>query len=57
MKLVRLTEMCVNKNPDKVQADKHLSDTFKIQNVLKQGDSLQPLLLSIALETLVGWSK
>jgi len=34
MKLVRLTEMCVNKNRNKVQADKHLSDTFKFQNVL-----------------------
>jgi hypothetical protein len=30
--------------------DKHLSDTFPIQNGLKLGDALSPLLLNFALE-------
>jgi hypothetical protein len=29
---------------------KHLFDTFPIQNCLKQGDALSPLLLNFALE-------
>jgi hypothetical protein len=28
----------------------HLSDTFPIRNVLKQGDALSPLLFNFALE-------
>jgi hypothetical protein len=34
----------------KVSIGKHLSDSFPIQNSLKQGDSLLPLLFSFALE-------
>jgi hypothetical protein len=34
----------------KVRIGKHLSDSFPIQNGLKQGDSLSPLLFSFALE-------
>jgi hypothetical protein len=34
----------------KVRIGKHLSDSFPIQNVLNQGDSLSPLLFSFALE-------
>jgi hypothetical protein len=34
----------------KVRIGKHLSDNFPIQNGLKQGDALSPLLFSFALE-------
>jgi hypothetical protein len=36
MKLVRLIKMCLNKTCSKVRIGKHLSDSFPIQNVLKQ---------------------
>jgi hypothetical protein len=50
MKLVRLIEMCLNKTCSKVHIGKHLSDSFPIQNGLKQGDALSPLVFNIALE-------
>jgi hypothetical protein len=34
----------------KVRLGKHLSDNFHIQNGLKQGDALSPLLFNFALE-------
>jgi hypothetical protein len=34
----------------KVRIGKHLSETFPIQNGLKQGDALSPLLFNFALE-------
>jgi hypothetical protein len=34
----------------KVRIGEHLSDTFPIQNGLKQGDALSPLLFNFALE-------
>jgi hypothetical protein len=34
----------------KVHMGKHLSDIFPIQNALKQGDALSPLLFNFALE-------
>jgi hypothetical protein len=49
-KLVRLNNMCLNETYSKVRVVKLLSDTFPIQNGLKQGDALSPLLFSIALE-------
>jgi hypothetical protein len=33
-----------------IYVDKHLSDTFPIQNGLKQGDALSPVLFNFALE-------
>jgi hypothetical protein len=45
MKLVRLIKMCLNET-----YSKYLSGTFSIQNVLKQGDALTPLLFNLALE-------
>jgi hypothetical protein len=48
-KLVRLIKMCLNGTCSKVHVGKHLSDTFPIQNGLKQ-DVLSPLLFSFALE-------
>jgi hypothetical protein len=49
-KLVRLIKMCLNETYSKVRVGELLSDTFPIQNVLKQGDALSPLLLNFALE-------
>jgi hypothetical protein len=50
MKLVRLIKMCLNDTYSKVHIGKHLSDSFPIQNGLKQGDALSPLLFNFALE-------
>jgi hypothetical protein len=36
--------------PLEIFADKHLSDSFPIQNGLTQGDALSPLLFNFALE-------
>jgi hypothetical protein len=50
MKLVRLIKICVNESCIKVRVGTNLSDKFHIQNGLKQGDALSPLLLNFALE-------
>jgi hypothetical protein len=50
MKLVRLIKMCLNQTYSKIRIGKHLSDSFPVQNDLKQGDSLSPLLFNLALE-------
>jgi hypothetical protein len=42
--------MCLNETYSKVCIGKHLSDSFPIQNGLKQRDALSPLLFSFALE-------
>jgi hypothetical protein len=42
--------MCLNETYSKVRVGKLLSDKFPIQNGLKQGDALSPLLFSFALE-------
>jgi hypothetical protein len=42
--------MCLSETYNKVIIGKHLSDNFPIQNGLKQGDALSPLLLNFALE-------
>jgi sorting nexin-29 len=47
MKLVRLIKMCLNKMYSKVRIGKHMSDSFPIQNGLKQGDALSTLLLTL----------
>jgi hypothetical protein len=49
-KLVRLIKMCLNETYNKIRIDKRLSDTFPLQNGLKQGDTLSPLLFNFALE-------
>jgi hypothetical protein len=49
-KLVRLNKFRLNKTFNKVRIGKHLSDSFPIQNGLKQGDTLSPLLFNFALE-------
>jgi hypothetical protein len=42
--------MCLNEMHSKFRIDKHLSDNFLIQNCLKQGDALSPLLFNFASE-------
>jgi hypothetical protein len=42
--------MCLNEICSKVHTGKHLSDAFPIQNGLKQGDALSPLLFNFVLE-------
>jgi hypothetical protein len=49
-KLVRLIKICLNETYSKVRIGNIFSDTFPIQNALKQGDALSPLLFSFALE-------
>jgi hypothetical protein len=49
MKLVRLIKMFLNETCSKVCIGKHLSEGFHIQNGLKQGDALTPLLFNVAL--------
>jgi hypothetical protein len=50
MPLLRLLRMYLNVTYSKVRIHKLLSDTFHIQNVLKQGGALLPLLFNFALE-------
>jgi hypothetical protein len=49
-KLVRLIKKCLNETYSKVHLGKLLPDKFPIQNELKQGDALLPLLFNFALE-------
>jgi hypothetical protein len=53
MKLVRLIKLCLNETYSRVDIGKHLSDIFHIQNGLKQGDALSPLLFNFALEYVI----
>jgi retron-type reverse transcriptase len=50
IKLVRLIKLCLNETYNKVRIGKYLFDNSSIQNGLKQGDALSPLLLNFALE-------
>jgi hypothetical protein len=50
MKRVRLIKICLNETYSKIRIGKHLSDSFSIQNCLKQGDALSPLLFNFAVE-------
>jgi hypothetical protein len=50
MKRVRLLRICLNGTYSEVRIGKHLSDGFLIQNGIKQGDALTPLLFNFALE-------
>jgi hypothetical protein len=42
-------KMYLNESYSKIRIGKHLSDSFPIQNGLKQGDALSPLLFNFAL--------
>jgi hypothetical protein len=46
MEQVRLIKMCLNDTYSEVRMGKHLSDSFPIQNCLKHGDALSPLLFN-----------
>jgi hypothetical protein len=50
MKLVGLIKICLNETYSKVRIGKQSSDTFTVQNGLKQGDALTSLLSNFALE-------
>jgi len=39
--------MCLNETYSRVWVGKHLSDIFPINNGLKQGDALTPLLFNL----------
>jgi hypothetical protein len=48
-KLVRLIKICLNETYSKAHIIKHLSDSFPIQNGLKQEAALSPPLFNFAL--------
>jgi hypothetical protein len=50
MKLVRPIKMCLHETCSKVHIGKQLSDSFPIQNGLKQDDDLSSLLFNSAVE-------
>jgi hypothetical protein len=49
MKLVRIIKMCLNETCSKVLIRKYFPDSFPIQNGLKQGDVLLPLVFIFSL--------
>jgi hypothetical protein len=50
MKLVWLIKICLIETYSTGQVGKHLSNMFPINNHLKQGDALLPLLFNFALK-------
>jgi hypothetical protein len=57
MEPVRLIKMYLNETYSKVRVGKHMPGIFPVQNGLKQGDALSPLLSTFALECVIGRSK
>jgi hypothetical protein len=56
-KLAGLINMCLNETYSTVCIGNNLSDKFPIQNGLKQGDALTPMLFNFALNTPLGGPK
>jgi hypothetical protein len=56
-KLVGLIKMCLNETYSRIHIGKNLFDKFTVQNGLKQGDALSPLLFNFALEYAIKRSK
>jgi hypothetical protein len=54
VKLVRLIKICLNERYSKVCIGKLFPNVFPIQNYLKQGNTLSPLLSNFALEYAIG---
>jgi hypothetical protein len=50
VQLVTLIKICLNGNNSKPHIGKNIFDAFPIQNGLKQGDALYPLLFNSSLE-------
>jgi hypothetical protein len=50
LKVVMLIKMCLNETYSKLCIGKHLSDSFPIQNGLRQVDALSPLFFNFVLE-------
>jgi hypothetical protein len=42
--------MCLKENCSKIRVGKHLPYKYRIQNGIKQGDALSPLLFNFTLE-------
>ena len=53
MKLIKLVKMCLNKTCTTAQLGRHFSDMFHIENGLKQGDALLPLIFNFALKYVI----
>jgi hypothetical protein len=53
MKLVRLIKMCLNETYSEVHIGSHFSENFPVQNGLKQGVALSPLLFNVALDYVI----
>jgi len=52
-KLVRLTKATMEGTTAKVKVQNELSESFHIQNGLRQGDALACILFNIALEKII----
>ena len=50
IKPLRLIKLYLNETYSRVRVGKHLSDTFRIKNSLKQEDALSPLLFNFVLD-------
>jgi hypothetical protein len=53
MKLVKLIKMFLNETYSKVRIGTHLSDNSPIENGMKQGYALSPLIFNLALENTI----
>jgi hypothetical protein len=57
MKLIKLTKMYLNEAYNEIRIGKCLSDNVSIQNGLKEGDALSPLILTLFWNMPLWWSR